>query len=56
MFEVYESFSCLDKAAFGDLSWDGKVRIVSRWKCDLLKDYYWGEVAISEPESFSKKY
>ena len=56
MFEVYDSFSRLEQAAFGKLSWDGKVRIVSRWKCDLSKDYYWGEVAISEPEPFSKKY
>ena len=32
MFDVYESFSCLDQAAFGELSWDGKVRIVSLWK------------------------
>ncbi len=56
MFEVYDSFSRLDRAAFGDLSWDGKVRIVSCWKCDLPKDYYWGEVVISEPDPFSKKY
>ena len=56
MFEVYDSFSRLDQAAFGDLSWDGKVRIVSGWKCDLPKDYYWGEMAISEPDPFSKNY
>ena len=56
MFEVYESFSRLNQAAFGDLSWDGKVRIVRCWKCDLSKDYYWGEVVISEPDPFSRKY
>ena len=55
MFEVYESFSRLNQAAFGELSWDGKVRIVTRWKCDLHKDYHWGEVAIFEQEPFSRK-
>ena len=56
MFEVYDSFSRLYQAAFGELFWDGKVRIVRRRKCDLPKDYYWGEVVISEPDPFSKKY
>ena len=32
------------------------MRIVSRWKCDLPKDYYWGEVAIPEHDPFSRKY
>ena len=56
LFEVYDSFSRLDRAAFGDLSWDGKVRIVSRWKCDLPRNYYFGKVAIPEQDPFSRKY
>ena len=56
LFEVYDSFSRLDRAAFGDLSWDGKVRVVSRWKCDLPRDYYFGKVAIPEHDPFSRKY